>query len=149
MTVLKQSNDLARVWAYTANSCQSMLNVHFRAFRWHKRFIESREEVEDDEPSRRPATSRIDKNVKKVANVVRTDHRLSILMIYLKISALTKTLCVKFFGRISTWKTFVKKLLLRFLHQNKKEHPSYSLWYSPLRLFYFPQNKICAKRNPF
>lgn len=52
-----------------------------RVFEWHKRFSEGREEVEDDERTGRPVTSRIEENVKKVNEIVRKDRRLSLRMI--------------------------------------------------------------------
>ena len=52
-----------------------------RVFEWHKRFCEGREDVEDDERSGRPCTSKTDENVQKVEEIVRNDRRLSIRMI--------------------------------------------------------------------
>nr|CAH7735575.1 unnamed protein product [Callosobruchus chinensis] len=52
-----------------------------RVFEWHKRFSEGREEVEDDERTARPVTSRIEENIKKVNEIVRKDRRLSLRMI--------------------------------------------------------------------
>nr|CAH7719676.1 unnamed protein product [Callosobruchus chinensis] len=52
-----------------------------RVFEWHKRFSEGREEVEDDERTGRPVTSRIEENIKKVNEIVRKDRRLSLRMI--------------------------------------------------------------------
>nr|CAH7752029.1 unnamed protein product [Callosobruchus chinensis] len=40
-----------------------------RVFEWHKRFSEGREEVEDDERTGRPVTSRIEENIKKISPV--------------------------------------------------------------------------------
>ena len=37
-----------------------------RIFEWHKRFKEGREDVEDDPRSKRPRTSRTNKNVEHV-----------------------------------------------------------------------------------
>ena len=44
-----------------------------RAFEWHKRFKEGREEVEDDPRSGRPSTSRTADNIERVKQMVRTD----------------------------------------------------------------------------
>jgi histone-lysine N-methyltransferase SETMAR len=52
-----------------------------RVFEWHKRFCEGREDVEDDDRSGRPCTSKTDENVQKVEEIVRNDRRLSIRMI--------------------------------------------------------------------
>ena len=52
-----------------------------RFFEWHRRFKEGREEVEDDQRSGRPSTSRADKNVERVRQKVRSDRRLTVRMI--------------------------------------------------------------------
>ena len=48
-----------------------------RAFEWHKRFKEGREEVEDDPRSGRPSTSRTVDNIERVKQMVHADRRLS------------------------------------------------------------------------
>ena len=52
-----------------------------RIFEWHKRFREGREDVEDDPKSGRPTTSRINENVERVREKVRSDRRLTVRMI--------------------------------------------------------------------
>ena len=52
-----------------------------RAFEWHKRFREGREECEDDQRSGRPVTSRTDSNIDRVKQLVRADCRLTVRMI--------------------------------------------------------------------
>uniref|UniRef100_A0A8C4WUG0 Mos1 transposase HTH domain-containing protein n=1 Tax=Eptatretus burgeri TaxID=7764 RepID=A0A8C4WUG0_EPTBU len=52
-----------------------------RAFEWHKRYKEGREEVEDDPQSGRPSTSRTMKNIERVKQMVHTDRRLTVRMI--------------------------------------------------------------------
>ena len=52
-----------------------------RLLKWHTRFKEEREEVEDDHRSRRPSTSRTDKNVERVRQNVWSDRRLTVGMI--------------------------------------------------------------------
>ena len=52
-----------------------------RAFEWHKRFKERREEVEDDPWSGRPSTSRTADNIERVKQMVRADCRLTVRMI--------------------------------------------------------------------
>ena len=52
-----------------------------RAFEWHKRFKEGREEVEDDPRSGRPSTSRTADNIERVKQMVRADRRLVVRMI--------------------------------------------------------------------
>ena len=50
-------------------------------FEWHRRFKEGREEVEDDQRSGRPSTSRTDENVERVRQKVQSDCRLTVRMI--------------------------------------------------------------------
>ena len=52
-----------------------------RLFKWHRRFKEGREEVEDDHRSGRPFTSRTDENVERMKQKVRSDRRLTLRMI--------------------------------------------------------------------
>ena len=52
-----------------------------RLFEWHRRFKEGREEVEDDQRSGMPSTSRTDENVERVRQKVRSDRRLTVRMI--------------------------------------------------------------------
>ena len=52
-----------------------------RVFEWHKRFHEGRTEVEDDERSRRPTTSKTTYNNREIEKIVREDRRLSIRLI--------------------------------------------------------------------
>ena len=52
-----------------------------RVFKWHKRFKSGREEVEDDPRSGRPSTTKTDKNIVRVKQMVRSDRRLTIRMI--------------------------------------------------------------------
>ena len=52
-----------------------------RVFEWHKRFVEGREDVEDDPKSERPCTSTTDANNKKVRQLIRSDRHLTIRVI--------------------------------------------------------------------
>ena len=52
-----------------------------RVFKWHKRFKEGREGVEDDPRSGRPLTSKTEENVERVRQKVCNDHRLTLRMI--------------------------------------------------------------------
>ena len=52
-----------------------------RVFEWHKRFVEGREDVEDDPKSGRPYTSTTDTNIKKVWQLVCSDSHLTICVI--------------------------------------------------------------------
>ena len=50
-------------------------------FEWHKLFLERREQVEDDQRSARPSTSKSDENLVKVKNLLSSDRRLRVRMI--------------------------------------------------------------------
>ena len=49
-----------------------------RVFEWHKRFSTGREDVDDDPRPERPSTSRIEANIEKVKELIRSDRRLTI-----------------------------------------------------------------------
>ena len=49
-----------------------------RVFEWHKRFVEGREDVEDDPKSERHCTSTTNTNIEKVWQLVHSDCRLTI-----------------------------------------------------------------------
>ncbi|KAJ8942291.1 hypothetical protein NQ318_005609 [Aromia moschata] len=51
-------------------------------FRWHKAFAEGREYVNDENRAGRPSTSSSDDNVKRVRDLLNTDRRLSVCLIY-------------------------------------------------------------------
>lgn len=51
-----------------------------QVFRWHKLFLEGRENVEDDPRSGRPSTAKTDENVERVRALVGSDRRLTIRM---------------------------------------------------------------------
>ncbi|XP_029163422.1 protein GVQW3-like [Nylanderia fulva] len=50
-------------------------------FRWHKMFVESREEVDDEPRPGRPSTTLTDENVQKIRHKLNSDRRLSVRMI--------------------------------------------------------------------
>ena len=52
-----------------------------QVFRWHKPFLEGREQVEEEPLGRRPSTSKTDDDVESVRSLVRSDHRLTLRMI--------------------------------------------------------------------
>ena len=52
-----------------------------QVFRWHKSFLEGREQVEDEPHAGRPSTSKTDDNVERVRSLVRSYHQLTLRMI--------------------------------------------------------------------
>ena len=76
-----------------------------RAFEWHKRFREGREEYQDDQIFGRPLTSRTDSNIDRVKQLVRVDRRLTVRMISEELSI----------GRDTVWKILTENLEMRKL----------------------------------
>jgi len=52
-----------------------------QVFRWHKSFLEGREQVEDEPCAGRSSTSKADDSVETVRSLVRSDRRLTLRMI--------------------------------------------------------------------
>ena len=57
--------------------CMSRTHV----FKWHKRFRESRTDVEGDERSQRPTMSKTTNNIREIEKIVRDDRRLGIRLV--------------------------------------------------------------------
>jgi len=51
-----------------------------QVFRWHKSFLEGREQVEDEPCAGRPSTSKTDDNVERVRSLVRSDHWMALMI---------------------------------------------------------------------
>ncbi len=51
-------------------------------FMWHKRFENGQEDVEDDKRAGRPSTSRTEENLINVRELLSTDHRTVVLVLY-------------------------------------------------------------------
>jgi len=62
----------------TYEKLQRAYGKHFlftaRVFRWHKSFLEGREQAEDEPRVGRPSTSKTEDNVERVRSLVRLDH---------------------------------------------------------------------------
>jgi len=52
-----------------------------QVFRWHKSFLEGRQQVEEEPRVERTSTSKTDDNVERVRSLVRSVHRLTLRMI--------------------------------------------------------------------
>jgi len=61
----------------TFEKLQRAYGEHFlsraQAFRWHKSFLEGREQVEEEPRAERPSTSKTDDNLERVRSLVRSD----------------------------------------------------------------------------
>jgi len=68
--------------------------------KWHRRFKEEREKVEDDYRSGRPSTSKTKENVQRVKEKVRSDRCLTVRMIADELGMNGEKIwsCVYFFG---------------------------------------------------
>ena len=49
-----------------------------QVFRWHKSFLEGREQLKDEPRARRPSTSKTDNKVERAKSLVRSDRRLAL-----------------------------------------------------------------------
>ncbi|UYV68491.1 MAN2B1 [Cordylochernes scorpioides] len=67
--------------AWFTNLDTLIKHINAKSGKWHKAFKEGREEVADEPRSGRQTTARIDENVDRVLEVLRTDRRLSIQQI--------------------------------------------------------------------
>ena len=83
-----------------------------RLFEWHRRFKERKEELEGDQSSGRPSTSRTDKNLERVKQKVRSDCSLTVTMI-------ADELITEDLGMKKIW----AKMILRLLNEGQKERP--------------------------
>ena len=57
-----------------------------QVFRWHKSFLEGREQVEDEPRAGRTSTSKSDDSVERVRSLARSDRRLTLRMISSKLN---------------------------------------------------------------
>jgi transposase len=92
-----------------------------RVSEWHKRFMEDREEVEDDERPGRPSTSKTEENVEKISEIVRKDRRLSIRMISEMVNMDKETVRQIFHDRLNMRKVCAK-LVPKNLTQEQKDN---------------------------
>ena len=93
-----------------------------RAFEWHKRFREAREECEDDQRSGRPVTSSTDSNIDRVKQLVRADRRLTVRMICEELLIGRDALCKILTGNLKMRKLCAKmvpKILSEYQRQQR------------------------------
>jgi len=57
-----------------------------QVFRWHKSFLDGREQVEEEPRAGRHSTSKMEDNVESVRSLVRSDRRLTLRMISTEIN---------------------------------------------------------------
>jgi hypothetical protein len=63
-----------------------------QTYEWWKRFKEGRTSIDDDPRSGRPSTSKIDDNVAKVREIIRSNRRLTVREVDEEVS-ISKTVC--------------------------------------------------------
>ena len=98
-----------------------------RVFEWHKRYVEGREDVEDDPKSGRPCTSTTDANIEKVQQLVRSDRRLTIRVIATKVGInkeMVRTILVDILGM----RKVCAKMVPRLLTEEQKVQRSNACW---------------------
>ena len=91
-----------------------------RAFEWHKRCKEGREEVEDDPRSGRPSTSRTAANIERVKQMVRADRRLTVRMIAEELSINKDTAWSIITGNLEMHKVCTK-MVPKLLSEDQKQ----------------------------
>lgn len=129
-------------------------------FNWHKCFKEGRENVEDEDRSGRPSTSRTDQNVQKVRDVLNSDRRLSVRMIAEEVrldkmtvhSIITKDLsmrkiCAKLVPKLLTEDQKQSRLSGQERDFNASPAPLQSRR-GPPRLLPFPKTEKRPERTP-
>ena len=90
-----------------------------RVFEWHKRFVEGREDVEDDPKSGRHCTSTTDTNIEKIWQLVRSDRRLTICVIANELGMDKETVCTILVDTLGMWKVCAK-MVPRLLTEEQK-----------------------------
>ena len=90
-----------------------------RIFEWHKRFVEGREDVENDPKSGRPCTSTTDTNTKKVRQLVQCDRCLTIRIIANKVGMDKETVCTILIDTLGMQKECAK-MVPRLLTKEQK-----------------------------
>ena len=90
-----------------------------RVFEWHKRFVEGREDVEDDPKSERPCTSTTDANNKKVRQLIRSDRHLTIRVIANEVGMDKETIRTILVDTLGTRKVCAK-MVPRLLTEEQK-----------------------------
>ena len=91
-------------------------------FKWHKHFEKGREEVEDDPKTGRPSTTRTDKNIIRVKQLVRSDRRLTVRMISDELSLNrepVRTILLHNLGMRKVYAKMVPKILSEDQKQNR------------------------------
>ena len=90
-----------------------------KVFEWHKRFMEGREDVEDDPKLGRPCTSTTDTNIEKARQLIRSDHRLTICVIANEVGMDKETVRTILIDTLGMQKVCTK-MLPRFLTEEQK-----------------------------
>ena len=91
-----------------------------RVFECHRRFREGRTDVEDDERSRRPTTSKTTNNIREIENIVREDRRLSIRLIAERMSIDKETVWQVRHDNLHMTKVFAQ-VVSKLLSSDQKE----------------------------
>ena len=91
-----------------------------RAFQWHKRFKERREEVEDDPRSGRPSTSRTANNIERVKQLVCVDRRLMVRMIAEELS-INKDTVWRIITENRKMRKVCEKMVSKLLSEDQKQ----------------------------
>ena len=96
-----------------------ILSCPKQVFEWHMRFVEGRDDVEDDPKSGRSCTSTTDTNIEKVRQLVCIDHCLIICTIANEIEMDKETVCTILVDTLGMQKVCAK-MVLRLLTEEQK-----------------------------
>lgn len=77
-------------------------------FKWVNRFRSGRESVNDDAQERRSTTSRIDENVKRVYDLMMSDHRITTRMIAAQLGISRGSVQIILKENLNMWKLYAK-----------------------------------------
>ena len=92
-----------------------------RLFEWHKRFTSGCEDVEDDTKTGRPSTTKTADNIGKVNELVRSDRRLTVLMVAEELNVNRESVRTILLEELHMRKVCAK-IVPKLLSDNQKEH---------------------------
>ena len=92
-----------------------------RVFKWHKRFKSGRKEVENDPKSERPFSTKTDKSIMRVKQLVRSDRKLTVQMITDELCLNRESARTILLHDLGLWKVCAK-LVHKILSEAQKQH---------------------------
>jgi hypothetical protein len=131
-----------------------------QAFRWHNMFSKGRTLVEDEQRNRQPSATRTGDNTARERELVRSDRKLTVIMIADEVNMNRETVRVKLTEELGIRKIRAK-MVPRTLTKQQQDarlsavfsskcimlmlQPPYSIYLAPCDLFLFQQVKMPLK----